>query len=1172
MSQILRLFNKDTQILLTFSEPDILIRCFYGGAAAPVGTVIDRWPELEGLRAFFQRDTAAQCMVPPGRLDEARGLLGRLAGRQQRNLRITVDDRAAALIVRESAPEDFFIRYERDGDGLKRVLPGSVRELTDGWLLRGFELWHYPGLDRDGLLLIRKERFSREELLGFVRDVLPAFRRAGVRAQSAVEYDPVPAVRLTLHSVAPDRAGVRPNWAVPPASVDESLAIPGHVLSGGSLRPGIPPGDLKKALTDAEKDAVLRGEALGTFLDRRYIPWKPWIDGDTAAFEATHRWIDPPYCWILSVRQGLTRGVGRPVASPVACVGRERLTVQALIEARKGEYCRFPSGWTRRRDLDTLGLDEAGLFIGKISARPFRLDAELLVHCGGAKLDGLWRGMVIDGDTFAVGGGKHACAGKHLKYLIRWGLNGGLTGGYEAFAAYGLPVLREHAAKYPDCRILVLASPGDAEALGRSHPSGDIRIDTYDRAASSGQDTARWDILTLIEPETGYDDPAARHAVEQTAKIRTACRLFFPYRSGRDLGDGPGRWIAALAGFRQASDLPGLLIRDCRETAALPAPFVFSGQLPPEALYVSGETPRVYGGALSPAVSEAPRRVPSRDNPLLGMREALAGPPARPAGSDPPVRTGGVIDRRNADFFMEARNLAGRTAAGAERVPFVQGMPEYRLMDRAQRQWYFHLRERIASGEYPETDAAYLYVRIYELLALIGVKDADEGLRQLMGIWRHYREKYPALDRNMSVWTADFIHVHPCGTGITDLMRVSPVMCENGLNEALDRMAEAGPLELPVPILEELSQYRFTGSKFFKQADRERMEGLITGAVTALDTQMRDGEGKGILDTAADLSRHTHEVDAFEGARRDRVRRYVIRVRHYRNSVRLQTYLKNVVRYTENLLREREGYAARLQGITLDDPAKKAVAAFIAEAYGPADASPAGEVSSAARVVIDPENLRRLREETAAVRETLLASLLRDGKTGQAEREEERLTDLTHVKRILDGLPPSRRQLLLLLRAEGWAAERSTIAQKYPEGRFLDAVIDEINRAALDELGCFLLEREGGRLVAAEDYRDELEYLTARTPEKTSGWTVREDDLTEEWLRFFRGADTGALAAVLEGGRALDEYARRRGTMPGVLRDGINSLSQETIGDLILNDGGFYEDYSDIIRTHLIKE
>ena len=146
--------------------------------------------------------------------------------------------------------------------------------------------------------------------------------------------------------------------------------------------------------------------------------------------------------------------------------------------------------------------------------------------------------------------------------------------------------------------------------------------------------------------------------------------------------------------------------------------------------------------------------------------------------------------------------------------------------------------------------------------------------------------------------------------------------------------------------------------------------------------------------------------------------------------------------------------------------------------------------------------------------------------------------------------------------------------QKLPQA-LPEVLIDEINVIAMGQLGCALIEREADGLVVAEDYRDELEYLMPKQ-HRDSLWSIAEEDLDDDWRAFFEQiherVTLDALAALLEGPEAFAAYARERNDMPDLLLDGINEIASDTIGDLVADADGVYEDYLPEIKNHLIKE
>ena len=327
MSPLLHLFIKDTQILLTYSAPHILLKCYYDGVAASIGVVIEKWPVLIKLHDFFPKSSDKQSAIPVDKLDQIRELLLDLQKKipQQGKLQITIDNTVLSFVVRNNPPEDFIVRYEREGDHLNRILPKSVNETDDGWMLRGYEFWNYPDLDKKSLRKFQKSVIEQNDLLLYTRNYFPVFRHAGVRIESDIEYVNTPSVILTLHSIHYNHINIRPIWYVSPDSIDEMFSIPYHVVSGGTLREGLSPWELKEVLADVRKDTELEDDRIAEFHEHQYPIWKKWINGETANFERMHRWIKPPFYWILQVQSKLIQCVGKAYASPIACIDRERL-------------------------------------------------------------------------------------------------------------------------------------------------------------------------------------------------------------------------------------------------------------------------------------------------------------------------------------------------------------------------------------------------------------------------------------------------------------------------------------------------------------------------------------------------------------------------------------------------------------------------------------------------------------------------------------------------------------------------------------------------------------------------------------------------------------------------------------------------------------------------------
>ena len=142
-------------------------------------------------------------------------------------------------------------------------------------------------------------------------------------------------------------------------------------------------------------------------------------------------------------------------------------------------------------------------------------------------------------------------------------------------------------------------------------------------------------------------------------------------------------------------------------------------------------------------------------------------------------------------------------------------------------------------------------------------------------------------------------------------------------------------------------------------------------------------------------------------------------------------------------------------------------------------------------------------------------------------------------------------------------------------GLDVEPLVDEINVAALSQLGCTLIEQEGETLIVAEDYRDELEFLMA-SQDAEPAQSVDMGEIDDDWKAFFaqvqKKYSLDALVALAQGADAFAACAKARSDMPELLLDGINEIAADTIGDLVADENGIFEDYLPEIQKHLIKE
>ena len=91
----------------------------------------------------------------------------------------------------------------------------------------------------------------------------------------------------------------------------------------------------------------------------------------------------------------------------------------------------------------------------------------------------------------------------------------------------------------------------------------------------------------------------------------------------------------------------------------------------------------------------------------------------------------------------------------------------------------------------------------------------------------------------------------------------------------------------------------------------------------------------------------------------------------------------------------------------------------------------------------------------------------------------------------------------------------------------------------------------------------------AADSEPEDGGEAVADDVPEPWRSFLTRADREALAALLEGMPALQALAATRREMPDRLLDGLNEVAADTLGDLIADAGGIFEEYRETLASLL---
>ena len=513
----------------------------------------------------------------------------------------------------------------------------------------------------------------------------------------------------------------------------------------------------------------------------------------------------------------------------------------------------------------------------------------------------------------------------------------------------------------------------------------------------------------------------------------------------------------------------------------------------------------------------------------------------------------------NSKFIKDMQKYKDKIGNEVPFVPFMQYWPTYDSMDRQQKAWYFYWRNEVRNNRYPDTDLSYIFVHIYELLSGCGWNTADDGYAQLMKLWKSYSERFPKLDHYLYDWTYDFALLH--NLDYTALESADfHIPSQLALRDMLiDKHSEDKPLKLPFALIDALCDYSIIGSKFYKDGNQLLMHEAIPRVVALADAALLKKKDKGILAIYGPNRTRKQSYYAFQSAVCPEANKRVdVSVKAYTSSQKLRSYINELVRYAENVLREMNGSRGRLRGVELDAETAELVSGFLKKEYSikkNATVTPREKVE----VHLDIAAIETLRAQSDAVRDALEV-------LGEPTPTTNLLTDLEEITALINTLSGNARAFLYELFTAAWSG--AVVSDN-------KAQADEVNRAANQYLARALLVVENNHYIVEDDYRDEVEFIFKTNPEIISQrFAGREDaeiipdstrvffDVTHfsEALEAMSAALTSvqqealwAIAVLDDPQERLKSLADEAMIMPEMLIDEINDIASQQIDDILID-------------------
>lgn len=559
------LFLKDTRIVVSWIKDAAKIQLVYNDIVAPIKTIVEHWPDFVVLQKYFEDEKSPNAIILPKDYPEAMDILHKLQNTYNDSPKMCFiySDEILAKKVLSAPPEEYVVRYERRDMSLIRIVPEDTIECDEGWTVWKEYLWNIPKMTSNEVQGFRRNEIKTEDLIRFLEHDLPRYNDLGISIECDFAYSSQRAVLLNITDVKRDSVTFDVKWSVSLDSIDTDFRYFGYVLSDNTVMSGIHPELIQEYFDRIIGTHVLYNDKIAQFMDRCYQTWNPWIVGKNEELEKTHCWLLPPYHSFIRMDKLPEKGIGRPMATPFIMIGDECLSAYMVDTMLKQKYTHIREGWLRADDLRT-GIGK------KISEDPvremqsFRMTPYQLIHSGSSDLISTWQDILVSNTKWVASGIKHKVARTHLDYLFSLGVPGGLMGGYEVFAAYGLFYIHDFCKVHTGISVLLLADESTADSLNgvihgaRLFERTQIAIMTYTEVSDAKTKAKPYDIVVHIEPDNDTNKPLQNEHIHEFAD-QARINLIFPLNYQLGMSGDKLQWYAAFLGLEHVQDTDELI-------------------------------------------------------------------------------------------------------------------------------------------------------------------------------------------------------------------------------------------------------------------------------------------------------------------------------------------------------------------------------------------------------------------------------------------------------------------------------------------------------------------------------------------------------------------------------------------------------------------------------------
>ncbi|MBD7968475.1 TerB N-terminal domain-containing protein [Paenibacillus gallinarum] len=506
---------------------------------------------------------------------------------------------------------------------------------------------------------------------------------------------------------------------------------------------------------------------------------------------------------------------------------------------------------------------------------------------------------------------------------------------------------------------------------------------------------------------------------------------------------------------------------------------------------------------------------------------------------------------REQTFVKQAREFETVVCSEAPFVSYRAYWPTYEQMSSAQKKWYFYWRKEVKQGRYPDTDLSYLFLYIYELIHGVGWSSPEEGLALLDEVWFGYGEREKKIDTYMREWIFDFCLVHGFEMPYKELMEKIPRKLSDELKEReWMRRFTSDPLDLSWDMLAMLLDYNAEQSSFFKEQGRKEMKIYAPKVIALVDRYGLKKHGLRLIHRFWP-EEVTRKRILFRSAVYDHDfygKHAEVRVFPISEHPPLRDYLTQLVRYTENKLRELMGFKGRLRGVKLESEVEELISRYLRREIKEREVKAAKKARPA--VSINTKKLRRLQQESEEVRNMLMI----DYESVETSAKEAGYVDTSRNQDI-----PIPGKLQTIQTEMNFDDSVLSSPQSVDEEESPDIEVSKVETTDVETTNLEMTDTEMTSAVTSVE-QPNLHFV----------WNT--DNLDEEWQELAERLSSSQLEVLYilrdqKGNAELQKIATKAGSMPELMIEEINEISMDIIGDILIDGEEITEEYIEALQT-----